>query len=125
MWLGADVGLRGASTFVRPLFKRAQSINPAAFDPREALPIYARRALIGVGQCIGMVQNVFPVDLVAEPVETVLRLFLRFGTLSVVDFYAGVRLAAKNRPYASPNHRLSIRPNPDLRIAFPDHRVRA
>src|ERR1017187_8041101 len=52
--------------------------QPCRFDSREALPIYSRRALIGLGQCIGMVQNVFPVHLVVEQVETVVRLFLRF-----------------------------------------------
>src|ERR1700686_2533116 len=52
--------------------------QPCRFDPREALPIHSRRALIGLCQCICMVQNVFPVDLVVEQVETVVRLFLRF-----------------------------------------------
>jgi hypothetical protein len=35
------------------------------------------RALIGLCQCVGMGQNVFPVHLVVEQVETVVRLFLR------------------------------------------------
>src|ERR1022692_2747680 len=52
--------------------------QPCRFDLREALPIYSRRALIGLRQCICMVQNVFPVDLVVEQVKTVVRLFLRF-----------------------------------------------
>src|ERR1700676_4642693 len=54
------------------------SLHPRRFDSREALPIHSRRALIGLCQCIGMVQNVFPVYLVVEQVETVVRLFLRF-----------------------------------------------
>src|ERR1017187_9975881 len=54
------------------------SPQPCRFDPREALPIHSRRALIGLCQCICMVQNVFPVDLVVEQIETVVRLFLRF-----------------------------------------------
>src|ERR1700686_2635317 len=53
-------------------------LQPRRFDSREALPIHSRRALIGLRQCVCMVQNVFPVDLVVEQVETVVRLFLRF-----------------------------------------------
>src|ERR1035438_538103 len=52
--------------------------QPCRFDLREALPIHSRRALIGLCQCICMVQNVFPVYLVVEKIETVVRLFLRF-----------------------------------------------
>src|SRR6202161_4275318 len=53
-------------------------LQPRRFDSREALPIHSRRALIGLCQRICMVQNVFPVDLFVEQVETVVRLLLRF-----------------------------------------------
>src|SRR6266853_1281643 len=53
------------------------SLQPLRFDSREALPIHARRALMGLCQCVSMGQNVFPVHLVVEQIETVARLFLR------------------------------------------------
>src|SRR5713226_929037 len=51
--------------------------QPLRFDSPEALSIHARRALIGLCQCVGMGQKVFPVHLVVEQVETVAWLFLR------------------------------------------------
>src|SRR5450755_3569199 len=53
-------------------------LQPCRLDSREALAIHSRRALIGLCQCICMVQDVLPVDLVVEKIETVVRLFLRF-----------------------------------------------
>jgi len=52
-------------------------LQPQRLDSPEGLPIYAWRALIGLRQCIGVGQNVLPVHLVVEQVETVVRLALR------------------------------------------------
>src|SRR5712691_9575956 len=65
--LGAKVFPDAAQPFFQPL----------RFDSPEALSIHARRALIGLCQCVGMGQKVFPVHLVVEQIETVVRFFLR------------------------------------------------
>src|SRR6266496_6400827 len=52
-------------------------LQPSRLNILETRPIHSRRSIIGSRQFIGMVQNIFPVHLVVELIETVLRLLLR------------------------------------------------
>src|SRR5438270_636083 len=62
---------------IRRSMSRSTILQATQLDSPEALSIHARRALIGLHQCVGMGQHVFPVHLVVEQIETVARLFLR------------------------------------------------
>src|ERR1019366_6612119 len=53
--------------------------QPSGLDVREALPIHSRRASIGSRQSVSMGQNIFPVHLVIELIETESRLVLRLA----------------------------------------------
>src|SRR5436190_12019406 len=55
----------------------SHSCKPCDSICPEALSIHARRALIGLHQCVSMGQEVLPVHLVVEQIETVARLALR------------------------------------------------
>src|SRR5215472_15218151 len=48
-------------------------------DRRKGHPVHARRPRIGAGQLIGMVQDIFPTNLVVEQIEAVVRLCLRLA----------------------------------------------
>src|SRR2546430_924870 len=62
---------------IRRSMSRSTILQALRLDSPEALSIHARRALIGLHQCVGMGQHIFTVHLVVEQIETVARLFLR------------------------------------------------
>jgi hypothetical protein len=54
-------------------------LDPIRLDIRKILAVHTRRALVGAALGIGMRQNIFTADLVAEGVETIAGFSLRFG----------------------------------------------
>jgi len=66
-------------------------LHAVRFDVREVLTIHTRCALVGAALSIGMVQNVFPADLVVQSVKAVAGFCLRFRVQRRLQFLNTLR----------------------------------
>src|SRR6202521_2123465 len=99
----------------------AQPCFPALrLDVREPLAVHPRRSAVGGTDAVGVVQDVFSVQLVVEQIEAVARRFLRFGVqrrLQLPDFFW--RLQAHATLHVLASSALSLNRGPFAPPALP------